>query len=109
MTGSNRCINEALSPYSDSRGEILRKSFPQPLTSTSLRSPVDTGAVASYSLGFLAAIGAGLVLKPDWFVRRSGVRRGGEMLTEWNRFGFQSAGVAFAGFAIYLLRVLFRG
>lgn len=34
--------------------------------------------------------------------------QGGEMLTEWNRLGFQIAGAVFAGFAIYLLYVFFR-
>lgn len=55
-----------------------------------------------------AAIGIAHILKPDYFMRRSGPRRGGEMLTEWNRLGFQIAGAVFAGFAIYLLYVFFR-
>ena len=55
-----------------------------------------------------AGIGIGHIFKPDYFMKRSGVRKGGELLTEWNRLGFQIAGAIFAGFAIYLLYVLFR-
>jgi hypothetical protein len=56
-----------------------------------------------------AGIGIAHVFKPDYFLKRSGVRRGGELLTEWNRIGFQIAGAIFAAFAIYLLYVFFRG
>ena len=55
-----------------------------------------------------AGIGIGHIFKPDYFIKRSGVRRGGELLTESNRLGFQVAGAVFAGFAIYLLYVVFR-
>jgi hypothetical protein len=55
-----------------------------------------------------AGIGIAHIFRPDYFIKRSGVRRGGELLTEWNRLGFQIAGAIFAGFAIYLLYVLFR-
>jgi len=55
-----------------------------------------------------AGIGIAHIFSPDYFIKRSGVRRGGELLTEWNRLGFQIAGAIFAGFAIYLLYVLFR-
>jgi hypothetical protein len=33
--------------------------------------------------------------------------RGGEMLTEWNRFEIQVVGAIFAGFAIYVLYSIF--
>ena len=33
---------------------------------------------------------------------------GGELMTDWNRLGFQVAGTVFAGFAACLLYVLFR-
>jgi hypothetical protein len=56
-----------------------------------------------------AGIGIAHVFKPDYFLKRSGVRRGGELLTEWNCIGFQIAGAIFAAFAIYLLYVFFRG
>lgn len=53
-------------------------------------------------------VGVAHVFKPDWFVKRSGVRKGGEMLTEYNRTGFQIAGAIFAAFAVYMLYSLFR-
>ena len=53
-------------------------------------------------------IGIAHIFKPDYFLKRSGVRRGGELLTEWNRLGFQITGAGFVGFAIYLLYVFFR-
>lgn len=59
-------------------------------------------------LVLFAAIGIAHVVSPDRFLKRSGIRKGGEMLTEWNRAGFQFAGAVFAGLAIYLLYVLFR-
>lgn len=54
--------------------------------------------LAAAILVFFAAIGVAHVVYPDWFIKRSGVRKGGEMLTEWNRLGFQIAGAIFAGF-----------
>jgi hypothetical protein len=61
-------------------------------------------------LVLLAFTGVGIahILKPDYFTKRSGVRKGGELLTEWNRLGFQIAGTIFAGFAFYLLFIFFR-
>ena len=53
-------------------------------------------------------IGVAHVFKPDWFVKRSGVRKGGDMLGEYNRAGFQIAGALFAAAAIYMLYSLFR-
>jgi len=57
----------------------------------------------------IAFLGVGVahVFKPDFFVKRSGVRRGGEMLNGYNRTGFQMAGAIFAAFAAYLLYSLF--
>ena len=62
------------------------------------------------AIALLAFVGIGIahIFRPDYFIKRSGVRRGGDLLTEWNRLGFQIAGAIFAGFAIYLLYVLFR-
>jgi hypothetical protein len=54
-------------------------------------------------------IGVAHVIKPDWFVKRSGVRKGGELLSDWNRTQFQIVGAIFAGVAAYLRYVLFRG
>ena len=55
-----------------------------------------------------AGIGVAHIFKPDWFIRRSGVRKGGEMLSEYNRAGFQIAGAVFAAIAIYMLYSFFR-
>lgn len=55
-----------------------------------------------------AGIGIAHIFKPDWFIRRSGVRRGGEMMSEYNRAGFQIAGAVFAAIAVYMLYSLFR-
>ena len=64
--------------------------------------------LAAVVLVAFAAIGVAHVVYPDWFLKRSGVRKGGEMLTEWNRLGFQITGAIFAGFAVYLLYHLFH-
>jgi cyanate permease len=53
-------------------------------------------------------IGVANIFKPEWFVKRSSVRRGGEMLSEYNRAGFQIAGAIFAAVAIYMLYSFFR-
>jgi hypothetical protein len=59
-------------------------------------------------LVFFACVGVAHVISPDRFINRSAVRKGGEMLTEWNRFNFRLAGVIFTGGALYLLYVLSR-
>lgn len=53
-------------------------------------------------------VGVAHVFKPDWFVKRTGVRKGGEMLNEYNRTGFQIAGAVFAAFAAYMLYSLLQ-
>lgn len=60
------------------------------------------------TLVVFAGIGIAHIFKPDYFLNRSGVRRGGEMLTESNRLGFQIAGAVFAMVAIYMLYSIFR-
>jgi len=63
------------------------------------------------AVGLLLAffcIGVAHIVKPDWFIKRSGVRKGGELLSDWNRMGFQIVGAIFAGFAAYVLYQLFR-
>jgi len=62
-------------------------------------------------LGGFAAIGIGCVINPEWGIRHFGqsVRKGGELLTEWNRLGISFVGVAFGGFAIYLIYIVLRG
>ena len=57
---------------------------------------------------FFAEIGVAQFLKPGWFVKRSGIRKGGDMLGEYNRAGFQIVGALFAAAAIYMLYSLFR-
>ncbi len=59
-------------------------------------------------LVLFACVGIAHVVSPDWFIERSGARKGGEMLTEWNRFGFRFAGAIFAGRAVYMLYLLSR-
>ena len=39
-------------------------------------------------------------------IRHSGVRKGGELLTEWNRLQFRLVGAIFIAFATYLLYFL---
>jgi hypothetical protein len=60
-------------------------------------------------VGF-AAIGIGCVINPNWGVKHFGqsLRRGGELLTEWNRLGIQFVGLAFGGFALYAIYVVLR-
>jgi hypothetical protein len=55
-----------------------------------------------------ACIGIAHMVSPDWFIKRSGVRKGGEMLTAWNRLGFRLAGAVFTGGALYILYSLSR-
>ena len=65
-------------------------------------------ALLVFVLLVFAGIGVAHIFKPDWFMKRSGVRRGGTMLTEYNRAGFQTAGAVFAAVSIYMLYSLFR-
>ena len=51
-------------------------------------------------------LGIGHMLFPDYFIERSGLRRGGEMLTDWNRTGVQFVGLVatlFSGGVLYEL------
>jgi len=66
------------------------------------------GLVVVLMLVVFAGIGIAHIFIPDYFIKRSGIRRGGEMLTESNRAGFQIAGAIFAAVAIYLLYTFFR-
>jgi len=65
-------------------------------------------ALLAFVLLVFAGIGVAHIFKPDWFLKRSGARKGGEMLSEYNRAGFQIAGGVFAAVAIYILYSLFR-
>jgi hypothetical protein len=55
---------------------------------------------------FFFCIGIAHVIFPDRFIKRSRVRKGGEMLTDFNRVGFQFAGIIFAAFGGFMLYVL---
>jgi len=59
-------------------------------------------------LVLFTCVGIAHVVNPDWFIERSGARKGGEMLTGWNRFGFRSVGLFLAGGAMYMLYLLLR-
>ena len=65
---------------------------------------------ANWSPSFLCffLIGIAHVFYPDRFLRRSGVRKGGEMLTDLNRVGFCLVGLLFAGFSGYVLYRLLK-
>ena len=58
--------------------------------------------LAEVLLVLFLALGVAHVVKPDYFIARSGVRKGGELLRGWNRLGFRFAGAIVAAFAIYL-------
>jgi hypothetical protein len=64
--------------------------------------------LAVLMLLIFAGIGVAHVFKPDLFVKRSGVRKGGDLLSEYNRMGFQLAGAIFAAGAIWVLYSLLR-
>lgn len=57
-----------------------------------------------------AAIGIGCVIKPDWGIKHFGQswRKGGDLLTEWNRLGISFVGLALGGFGIYGLYIILR-
>lgn len=59
-------------------------------------------------LVIFACIGIAHIVNPDRFIKRSGARKGGELLTDWNRLQFQIAGAIFLALALSLLYVLFR-
>lgn len=65
---------------------------------------VDVGlSFAGSMLLAFVAIGVGMVVNPDPFIARSGVRKGGELLTAWNRLSFRIAGAIFVAAALYVL------
>ena len=62
--------------------------------------------IAAAVLLVLFCIGIGHALYPNHFLKRSGLRKGGEMLTEFNRMGFRFVGIIFAAFSGCLLYVI---
>jgi hypothetical protein len=55
---------------------------------------------------FFFCIGIAHVIFPDRFIKRSSVRKGGGMLTDFNRAGFQIAGIIIAAFGGCMLYAL---
>jgi hypothetical protein len=51
-------------------------------------------------------MGIAHIVDPDRFIKGSGVRQGGEMLTEFNRIGFQIVGIVVAVFSACLIYML---
>lgn len=50
-------------------------------------------------LAFFFCMGVAHAIAPQYFLRRSGLRKGGEMLTEFNLMGIQFVGLLAAIFA----------
>jgi hypothetical protein len=59
------------------------------------------------ALLFFAGISLGHIFFPDYFVRRSGMRRGGEMLTVWNRMGVRFVGAVILGAIVCVVYIAF--
>ena len=55
-----------------------------------------------------ASLGIAHVIKPDYFIRRSGVLKGGTLLTRVNRFEFRVVGAIFAAGALYVFLQILR-
>jgi hypothetical protein len=64
--------------------------------------------LAAVMLILFVGIGVAHVITPDIFIRKSGVRKGGEMLTKWNRDSFRLFGAIFAGGSAYVLYALLQ-
>ena len=65
-------------------------------------------------LGFLVltlffGLGLAHVFRPGYFYRRSGIRKGGEMLTEFNLIGVQMVGLVVALFALGVMYDIVQG
>lgn len=63
-------------------------------------------SLGSVFLAIFFCIGIAHVIFSDRFIERSGVHKGGEILTEFNRIGFQIVGIIVAVFASCLLYLL---
>jgi hypothetical protein len=61
------------------------------------------GVLGIVVLVFFAGLGVAQVDNPDWFIARSGMRKGGEMLTRWNRSGVRFVGLIGTTVVIYIL------
>jgi hypothetical protein len=56
----------------------------------------------------IASLGVAHVVNPGWFVKRSGVRKGGKLLDDWNEMGFRIVGAILAAGSLYILYSIFR-
>jgi hypothetical protein len=65
-------------------------------------------SVAVVALLAFVCLGIAHIVNPDYFIRRSAVRKGGQLLTDWNRMSFQLVGGIVAAFAVYILWHMFR-
>ena len=59
-------------------------------------------ALAVIVLLFFCGIGVAHLIRPDYWLKRSGLRKGGEMLTDLNRIGIQVVGAVTAGATMYI-------
>jgi hypothetical protein len=60
-------------------------------------------------LTLFCGLGLAHVFRPGYFYRRSGIRKGGEMLTEFNLIGVQMVGLVVALFALGVIYDMMRG
>ena len=60
-------------------------------------------ALAVAVLVFFFGLGLGHLMWPDYFIKRSGRRKGGEMLTDLNRMGVQAVGAIASGATLYVV------
>ena len=69
---------------------------------------VKLALVLVFLLAF-AVIGMACVFNPDWAIKHFGrsLMGGGELRKDWNRMQISVFGLVFAGFALYLIYVLF--
>jgi hypothetical protein len=112
-------INEGMRPVIhtayDTSGKILEGSVTGACDRQARRQGTGSMNFANVLKGLLVVVvllafvvvGIAHIVNPDYFTRRSGMRKGGEMLTEWNRMGTQMVGIIFTGVVIYLLYVMF--
>ena len=60
-------------------------------------------SLGTVALIFFFGIGVGHILYPGYFLKRSAIRKGGEMLTNFNLGSLQIVAALVAGFAAYVL------
>ena len=65
-------------------------------------------ALMLLALGVTAGLGVAHIIRPHWFANRSGVRRGGSMLKEWNGLSFQVFGIVIVAAVVYLFYSLLK-